>query len=159
MVLLALSIAVMISVATTPPAHRADLGKLLLALVVLWIYLDFMQLLIVWQSDLAHDAPWYDQRARGLWGAVQGCIALGHFLLPFALLLSPRLQRSPRVLRNVAMLLVAMEILRAWWTVLPSFGLFISWLDIACIVGLMALAAFVVTLAGGPRMARPLQHG
>ena len=52
------------------PDAREDLGKLLLALVVLWIYLDFMQLLIVWQSDLAAEAPWYLARARGFWGAV-----------------------------------------------------------------------------------------
>ncbi len=92
MTLLALAIAVLLT--ARAPDAREDLGKLLLALVVLWIYLDFMQLLIVWQSDLAAEAPWYLVRARGFWGAVRLIVAAGHFVLPFFLLLSPRMQRS-----------------------------------------------------------------
>ena len=45
--LLALSVAILVSLAFADGQARDDLGKLLLALVVLWTYLDFMQLLIV----------------------------------------------------------------------------------------------------------------
>ena len=48
------------------PAERGEtiesLGKLLLGLLVFWAYLDFMQLLIIWQSDLPHEADWYIRR-------------------------------------------------------------------------------------------------
>ena len=159
MILMALSLAVLLSAGATPPEWRADLGKLLLALVVLWIYLDFMQLLIVWQSNLAHDAPWYDQRAHGAWGVMRALIAFGHFVLPFVLLLSPRLQRSPRVLTFVAGLLVAMEILRSWWNVLPASGRFITWVDLACMVGLFGLALGGASLAARLAMSRSAQHG
>ncbi len=135
-VLLALSAAVLLTANEVAPPVREDFGKLLLALVVLWIYLDFMQLLIVWQSDLAAEVPWYLDRSRGFWGAVRLIIAAGHFVLPFFLLLSPRLQRSCPVVTGVAGLLVAMEVLRAWWTVLPSLGFSIGWIDVACMVGL-----------------------
>ncbi len=159
MMLMALSIAVLVSAGAVPPKRHSDLGKLLLALVVLWIYLDFMQLLIVWQSGLAHDAPWYDQRARGVWGAVRGIIALGHFVLPFALLLSPRLQSAPRVLGSVAALLVAMEILRAWWTVLPAAGRFICWIDLACMAGLFGLAMGLAPMVARLPLLRPSHDG
>ena len=147
MTLLALSIAVLLT--ARAPDAREDLGKLLLALVVLWIYLDFMQLLIVWQSDLAAEAPWYLVRARGFWGAVRLIVAAGHFVLPFFLLLSPRMQRSRPVLFGVAGLLIAMEVLRAWWTVLPSLGLSIGWIDIACMLGLGCGVGPVCRVGGG----------
>lgn len=159
MALLALSVAVLLTAGSTPPERRADLGKLLLALVILFIYLDFMQLLIVWQSDLASDAPWYLLRSRGYWGALRIVIALGHFVLPFALLLSARMQRSRRVILGVAGLLVAMEVLRAWWTVLPALGRHINWVDIACMVGVGGLACGVGTwIARRPAIAQRARH-
>ncbi len=131
--LLALSVAVLLTV--SGEAVQADFGKLLLALVVLWAYLDFMQLLIVWQSNLAADAPWYLNRSRGLWGALRVVIAIGHVFLPFVLLLSPQMQRRRPVLVGVAVLLIVMEVLRSWWTVLPSLGRGPGWIDIACVIG------------------------
>jgi hypothetical protein len=138
MTLLALSLAILL---TADAASNDDLAKLLLALVVLWVYLDFMQLLIVWQSDLAAEVPWYLARSRGFWGAVRLVVAAGHFVLPFFLLLSPRARQSQRMLLGVAFLLVLMEVVRTWWTILPSLGLTIDWVDIPCVVGLGCVAA------------------
>lgn len=149
MTLLALSAAVLLTATNTPEDVRADFGRLLLALVVLWIYLDFMQLLIIWQSNLVSEVPWYLARTRGFWGGVRMVIAVGHVLLPFLLLLSPRMQRSRRAVMGVAGLLVAMEVLRAWWTVLPALGFSVGWIDIACLLGLGGAA-----VAFAPRAAR-----
>ena len=148
MALLALSMAVLLTAAEIAPEVRADFGKLLQALVILWIYLDFMQLLIVWQSDLAVEAPWYLDRSRGVWGAVRIVIALGHFVLPFFLLVSPRLQRSRPVVIGVAALLVVMEILRSWWTVLPSLGETVGWIDAGCMAGVGGIALGFALWAG-----------
>jgi hypothetical protein len=157
--LLAFSVAVLVTGASVPARERADLGKLLLALVILWIYLDFMQLLIIWQSDLTDEASWYLARSRGLWGLVWIVMVLGHFLLPFALLLSPRLQRSREAIIGIAMLLIAMEVLRAWWTVLPTLGQGIGWIDVASVAGLSG-AAFGSArwLARRPKLAKRLRH-
>lgn len=148
MALLALSAATLLTATAAGPELRDDFGRLILALVILWTYLDFMQLLIVWQSDLAADAPWYLARFRGFWGAVAVAVILGHFALPSALLLSPRLRRSRRAITAIAILLIAMAALRAWWTVLPALapaagfaaarGL--GWIAFAAMVGLPAAA-------------------
>ena len=155
--LLALSAAVLLTAPGAAAPVRGDLGKLLLALVILWIYLDFMQLLIVWQSDLASESPWYLARSRGYWGAVRVCVALGHFVLPFLLLVSPRWQRSPRVIVSAAALLVAMEALRSWWIVLPALDLDVGWIDIACLAALGGLA-LAAGLAGSRRVAGELRR-
>ena len=138
--LFALSVAVLLTAAEVRPDVRGDLGKLLLALVVLWIYLDFIQLLIVWQSNLVADAPWYLQRSRGLWGVVWLLTTAGHFVLPFFLLLSPRMRRSRRVVVSVSWLLVVTAVLRSWWTVLPSLGRGVDWIAVACVIGLGGVA-------------------
>jgi hypothetical protein len=159
MALLALSMAVLLTAGRATPDERADLGKLLLALVILWIYLDFMQLLIIWQSDLSTDVPWYLDRSRGVWGGLRIAIVIGHFVLPFFLLLSPRMQRSRVVILSVAALLVAMEILRSWWTVLPALGRSIDWIDLACMAGLGGLAIGLGSwMARRPVFARRASH-
>jgi len=69
--LLALSVSVLAAAVGLPPgeATMQSLGRLLLGLLVLWAYLDFMQVLIVWQSDLAAEAPWYIERSTGGWAS------------------------------------------------------------------------------------------
>jgi hypothetical protein len=154
MALLALSAAVLLTASGATPNVREDFGKLLLALVILWIYLDFMQLLIVWQSDLGDEAPWYLVRSRGFWGAIRLAIVAGHFVLPFVLLLSPRLQRSPTVVAGVAALLIAMEVLRSWWTILPALGFAPGWIDAGAVIGLGGIAiGFAVWVADRPLLA------
>lgn len=157
--LLALSVAVMLAGASVDRAVLPDLGKLMLALVVLWAYLDFMQLLIVWESDLVSEAPWYAVRMHGFWGWVLAAVALGHFLLPFALLIFPRLQRSRAALVGLAGLLVATSVLRAWWTVLPAVPRGLGWLDVACVLALGGLAAGLgLRLRDHPPFARELKQ-
>jgi hypothetical protein len=90
--LLALSVSLFAAVIGQPPDEDVlrNLGRLLLALLILWAYLDFMQVLIVWQSDLPNEASWYIPRSTGRWGLIAALIAGGHFVLPFFALLSPR---------------------------------------------------------------------
>jgi hypothetical protein len=111
-----------------------DLARLLQGLLILWAYLDFMQWLIVWQSDLPHDAAWYLVRSSGLWGAVAASTALAHFLLPFLALLWPSLRRSVRGIVAITGLLIVMGVIRDWWLILPAAGEGISWIDFAAVL-------------------------
>jgi hypothetical protein len=144
--LFALSITVLGTVLSGPVAEpdRDDLGRLLQSILVLWAYLDFMQLLIVWQSNLPKEAAWYVVRWSGGWGAVAGIIAIGHFLLPFLALLVPRFRRSHRGVIAVTSLLIAMSIVRGWWLVLPAQGRGIGWIDV---VTMLAFGGISVGLA------------
>jgi hypothetical protein len=145
--LFALSVTVLIAAASVDRPVLADLGKLLLGLVVLWAYLEFMQLLIIWQSDLESDASFYVHRSSGLWGGVTAAIALLHFALPFAVLIFPAAQRSRTAMIFVAGLLIVMQVLRSWWLVLPSIPRGPGWVDIACMVAFGGLAAGVACRA------------
>jgi hypothetical protein len=136
--LLALAVATLVGLGFGDEKARDDLSKLLLALIVLWTYLDFMQLLIVWESDLAADGPYYLRRTDGYWDSVMALVEIGRFVVPFFLLLSPRGRRSKRVLGVACILVVVTAILRGWWLVLPAAhhaaGRGIGWIDLAAML-------------------------
>jgi hypothetical protein len=48
--------------------HLHDLGKLLLAFVMLWAYFGFSQLLIIWSGNLPEEIAFYRTRLYGGWG-------------------------------------------------------------------------------------------
>lgn len=152
-VLFALSLATFAALLIAPlePAPREDLGKLMLALTIFWAYLDFMQILVIWNSDLPGEAAWYVHRIRSGWAWIAGLIALLHFFIPFFVLLWPQMQRSRRMLAVIAATLVVAEIPRAWWLVLPSSPRGFNWIDVAAMLALGGLAAGVTLSA--PRFA------
>jgi hypothetical protein len=159
-VLFALSIAVLMAAgaAMFGEASTEDLGKLMLGLVILWAYLDFMQILIIWQSDLPDEARWYLPRISGFWLAVAGMIALLHFVLPFFLLLWPQVQRSARAMVAIAAMLVAAELLRAWWLVLPEAHRGIGLLDVLAMLATLGLATGLALRAPRIRLPARLRH-
>lgn len=141
--LLALSVSVFATAIAQPLANETlrSFGKLLLALVILWAYLDFVQLLIVWQSDLPNEAPWYIIRSTGGWGLAAAAIAGGHFVLPFFVLLSPAVQRSRLGITCVSALLIVSAIVRGWWLVLPPSGRGLGIIDVLAMLGIAGIAA------------------
>jgi len=137
------------------PRHLHDLGKLMFALVMLWAYFSFSQFLIIWAGNLPEEIPWYLVRLRGGWEWVGLLIVIGHFALPFALLLSRDLKRNFKLLRNVALFVLAMRVVDIYWQVAPDFrkGTFgMSWMDLSAVLGLggIWLASFLRQLEKRP---------
>lgn len=101
--------------------HMHDLGKLMLALVMVWAYFSFSQFLIIWAGNLPEEIPWFLERLRGGWQYVGLLLVVFHFALPFALLLSRDLKRNFRLVSLVAALVLAMRFVDLFWLVAPSF--------------------------------------
>jgi hypothetical protein len=137
-------IAVMVWLATRPPLeglvrapHFHDLGKLLLAFVMLWTYFAFSQFLIIWSGNIPEETKWYLHRLRGGWGWIGIMVVLFHFALPFVLLLSRDLKRNARLLGAVALLIFVIRFVDAYWLIIPEFnrGHFkFEWLSIIAVV-------------------------
>lgn len=104
------------------PLHFHDLGKLLLALVMLWAYFAFSQYLIIWSGNLPEEIGWYLHRTRGTWGAIALTIITLHFAAPFLFLLSRSLKRDPRKLVIVALLILVMRYVDLMWMLVPAFN-------------------------------------
>lgn len=112
-----------------------DYGKLMLAFVMLWAYFNVSQLLIIWSANLPEEIPWYIERLQGHWAPWAVVVLVGHFVLPFILLLSRDLKRHGRVLSRVAFLVLVMRIVDLVWTIGPVFRHehTFAWLDFAAV--------------------------
>jgi hypothetical protein len=137
------------------PDRLHDLGNLLLALTMLWAYIAFSQYLIIWSGNLPEETSWYLRRMTGGWEAVALLLVVGHFLLPFLLLLSRAAKRRGPVLAGVAGGLLGMRLLDLFWLVAPALhptGFALHWLDVAVPLGLggIWLAAYLACLARRP---------
>ncbi len=132
------------------PRHFHDLGKLLLAFVMLWAYLSFSQFLIIWSGNLPEEIPWYIARITGPWGFVAIALVLGHFFIPFGMLLSASVKKKSAKLAKIAAFVLVMRLVDLIWYVAPSFRhvspdaaghavAAMHWMDVAIPVGLVAL--------------------
>jgi hypothetical protein len=102
--------------------HLHDLGKLLLAFVMLWAYFDFSQLLITWSGNQPEEISFYRSRLYGQWGVVAVIVLIFHFFVPFFLLLSRQLKRNPSALPKVAVWLILMRFVDLYWMTRPEFS-------------------------------------
>jgi hypothetical protein len=121
------------------PRQFHDLGKLLLAMVMLWAYFSFSQYLIIWSGNLPEESGWYIYRTIGGWGVIAVSIPLLHFALPFVLLLSRDLKRNARTLSVVASAVLVMRVVDSFWLVEPAFHRYqfhLSVLDVLSPIGI-----------------------
>ena len=173
---MSLMIAVVVLLARTEPfsavlqsRHLHDLGKLLLAFVMLWAYFDFSQLLIIWSGNLPEEITFYRTRLHGGWGVVAVLVLIFHFFVPFFLLLSQSLKRSNKLLPRVALWLIFMRLVDLFWMTRPEFTsrAVPSWLDLLLPIALggLWLGFFAFNLKqypllplGDPKLAEAIEH-
>lgn len=127
------------SAKTISPKAFHDLGNMLLAFVVFWIYVAFSQLLITWSGNLPREISWYLPRSRGGWQWLGLALTIGEFLLPLALLLSREAKRNPRQLGAICLCIVVMNLVNNFWLVAPTFHpfeIYVHWLDAAELVAI-----------------------
>jgi hypothetical protein len=130
------------------PSHYQALGKLLLTSVIFWAYIAYFQGLLIWIADIPEESSWYVHRSREGWGTVLALLAIAHFALPFAALLSRDLKRHPVRLATVAVLVLSAHYLDVSWLVLPADGGVRSWPAVACFAALLAVIGPVVAFGG-----------
>lgn len=132
-----------------------DLGKLLLAFIMLWAYFALSQYLIIWSANLPEETPWYLARNHGGWQHIGSALILLHFAVPFIVLLSRSAKRNPRFLATLTFVFLFLRFLDIYWLIAPAFSpgvLVVHWLDFATVIGIGGLwvALFVRMLDGRP---------
>jgi hypothetical protein len=151
------------------PRHLHDLGKLLLAFVMLWAYFDFSQLLIIWSGNQPEEISFYRTRLYGEWGIVAVIVVVFHFFVPFFLLLSQDLKRRAQIISKIAIWLILMRLVDLFWMTRPGFtsSALPSWLDLVLPIALggLWLGFFAFNLKqcpllplGDPDLAEAIEH-
>ncbi|HEX8194934.1 MAG TPA: hypothetical protein VF571_01870 [Pyrinomonadaceae bacterium] len=134
--------------------HFHDLGKLMLALVMVWTYFNLSQLIIIYSGNLPEETPWYLRRMSGGWEIVGLLLIFFHFAFPFLLLLSRDLKRHARWLALVAIFVMVMRAIDLFYLIIPNpmpgqheaghagEHFTIHWTDFAALLGIGGLWLF-----------------
>ena len=135
--------------------HLHSLGKFLLAFTAFWAYIALSQYLLIWIANLPEEAPWYLLRNATGWRSVGLFLVLFHFVVPFFLLLSRDLKRSPRGLAAMASWILVVHYVDVYWVVMPRLhpeGPRPALVDLSAWVGIgaAALAFALWRLRGRP---------
>ena len=143
--------------------HFHDLGKLMLALVMVWAYFNFSQFLIIWAGNLPEETGWLLTRMKGGWGYIGVGLILFHFAFPFLVLLQQDFKRKARWLATLAIFILVMRIVDMFYLIGPSArvaadsfapGTFsVSWMDF---VAPVAVGGIWLWWFFGELMKRPL---
>lgn len=156
------------------PSHFHDLGKLTLAFVMIWAYFNFSQYLLIYAANLIEEIPYFTVRTSHGWQYAVLFLVVFQFIVPFSLLLSRDLKRTPRRLVVVATALLVVRFIDLFMLVSPEFasngmnlhmmtgegehhegGFFVHWLDLAAplAIGGIWVWMFLTQLAQRPLLA------
>jgi hypothetical protein len=142
--------------------HFHDLGKLMLALVMVWAYFNFSQFLIIWSGNIPEETGWYLTRMSGAWLYIGGGLVLFHFAFPFLVLLQQDFKRRAKMLAWLAGFILFMRLVDMFYLIGPNpridktieKGAFIlSWMDL---VAPIAIGGIWLWYFFGQLMKRPL---
>jgi hypothetical protein len=140
------------------PAPEADAldppARLLLALVLLWAYLAAVQFIVIWESDLSHEIPWYLVRLARGWQSAALAVTLLQFLVPFLVLPWQRLRRSRTAVLAACCSVIAGHLMDTWWLTVPDFGRSLGWIDMLAVIAISGFALFVFSLPPRAAIAR-----
>jgi len=135
--------------------HRHDQAKLLFAFTVFWAYIGFSQYFLIWYANIPEETSYFLARKVN-YPELTFALVVGHFCLPFLLLLPRPMKRSGAVITVMAIWAVVIHFTDMYWIIRPMadahllqqgekpLGLEALWVDLAGIVGVVGLFAAVV---------------
>lgn len=100
--------------------HFHDIGKLMLALVMVWTYFNFSQFLIIWSGNIPEETGWYIVRSRDGWKAVGFVLLAFHFAFPFLILLTRDIKMRAKWLATLAIFILVMRSVDIFYLVSPN---------------------------------------
>ena len=153
------------------PHHFHDLGKLMLAFVMLWAYFNFSQYMLTYAANLVEEIPYFITRTTHGWQYLAIFLVVFHFAVPFLLLLSRQTKRTPDRLVIIAFWILCVRYADIYMLVTPEFvssgenshllagehesAFFVHWLDLGAplAIGGLWLWMFFTELRKRPLLA------
>ncbi|ABA57743.1 quinol:cytochrome c oxidoreductase quinone-binding subunit 2 [Nitrosococcus oceani ATCC 19707] len=124
---------------TFSPAIFHDFGNILLMFILLWVYLFYMEYLIVWSGNLPREISWYVPRVESSWRWVSMLLIVFYFIIPFVALLFRSLKRTRSTLVGIAAIIFLSSLVNSFWLVVPSLrieGFELYWTDLVVPIGM-----------------------
>lgn len=115
---------------------QIDLSALMLVALMAWMYLSYMQFVVIWSGNLSDKVSWFAIRSVGAWNVFVVVMVAGH-ALAFLTLVTPGLKRIRPLMLSVAGLLLVLRVVDIYWVIMPSYtGEFAPrWWDLTLLIG------------------------
>ncbi len=126
--------------------HYHIMGKLMFAFTVFWAYIAFSQYMLIWYADIPEETVWFLRRTTESWWYLSIFLVIGHFFVPFLLLLLQPTKKMPAFLCAVAVWILLMHSMDLYVVVLPELhksGVEFHPLDILCPIAIGCILAAV----------------
>lgn len=122
--------------------HLHDLGKLLFAFSIFWMYLFFSQYMLIWYTDFTEEAVYFILRHKGVMGVLFLANIGLNWGVPFLILLSMPAKRSPVILASMAVVVLAGRWLDIYLMIMPPIThgtVPVPWMELGMMMGAMAM--------------------
>lgn len=118
-----------------------DMGKLMFGFIIFWTYVTFSQYYLIWYANIPEETVWYAHRLEHGWQRIGLLIIVGHFILPFWLLISRHVKRNRPLLTFGAAWMVFMHFVDLHYIVMPTLhhGPHFHVLDLTTVLGIGGL--------------------
>ena len=138
-------------------SHLHDLGKLLFAFSVFWVYIWFSQYMLIWYTNIPEETSYFVRRQHGGWFALFLVNLFLNLVIPFVVLLRRDTKRQRRTMAVVAAIVLVGRWLDVYLMIFPgivgespTFGLWEIGLTLGGIGGFgLVLAAILEECARG----------
>jgi len=130
--------------------HFHDLGKLLYAMNVFWAYIAFSQYMLIWYGNIPEETVFFADRLKSNWPDISLLLIIGHFIIPFFMLMSRHAKRNTFILLFSAIWLLGMHYVDLYWLILPNFTKDfapLGWIEITVFVWALSIC-FLPVLYG-----------
>ena len=83
--------------------HYHILGKLMLAFTIFWAYIGFSQYMLIWYANIPEETVYFLRRNTESWQVLSTALVVGHFFIPFLMLLPNIGKKTPAFLCGMAL--------------------------------------------------------
>ena len=100
--------------------HLHDLGKLLFAFSIFWMYIWFSQYMLIWYTNIPEETSYFVRRVHGSWFVLFAANVVLNWLVPFVVLLRRDTKRRRSTLARVAAIVLVGRWLDVYLMIFPS---------------------------------------
>jgi len=133
------------------PTVLHDLGKLVFAFSIFWVYLVFSQYIVIWYGNIPVETFFIVHRVFYMpWEAISYAVVILMWVAPFLVLLGVRPKKSPAILGTIAVAGIVGVWLERYLLVVPSLSpraIPFGWVQLLVTIGFFG--AFMICSLGG----------
>ncbi len=118
-----------------------DVAKLMFGFTCFWAYTSFCQYMLIWYGNIPEETAWFGHRSHDGWERIAILLIVGHFVLPFVILMSRHVKRTRAVFALMAGWLLFVHYMDLYWMIMPTLHhhLHFSVVDITSLVAFIGM--------------------